>query len=163
MTHDHIVAAGVVANTGDGTDTAEAVERTLETLSNGALGYQTLTDEVDDVELRALLRKLAQERKHTVEAVLRAAADAGYDFEAETDGTLPGKIHRIWLKIESSFADDTELVESVMNAESYAISDLENVRDAGVDEEFKSVINEAAEAIADARQRLAKWTADQLS
>lgn len=164
MTNEHIVAAGVVADT-DGVkdDSVEAVERSLETLSNGALGYETLIDEVDDTELRALVRQLATERKELVENVLRMAADSGYEFEANTDGTVPGKIHRTWLKIESSFSDDAALVDSVMTAESYAITDMENVLDLDIDRGFKTVINEAASTVAEAKQRLAKWAAAQAS
>lgn len=162
MRQSHIAAAGVASDTPlEGVEAPAAVEKALQTLSNGAMGYRTLAEEVESPVLRSLLTQLAEERKRTVEDTLRQATDAGIDFEPETDGTIVGAFHRVWLKIESAVAGDAALVESAENAESHAIEQLEEALGAATPEGFDKALRSAIFDVSRAKEQLVEWRVHQ--
>lgn len=158
MRQSHIAAAGVASETPvTAVETPAAVEKALQTLSNGALGYETLVEEIQDPALRSLVETLANERKQTVEATLRKAIDGGVSFEPETDGTVVGALHRAWLKLESAVSGDDALVDSVVRAESHAVEQLEEALELAVDEELADAFRSAIYDVSSAKERLTAW------
>ncbi len=160
MRQAHIVAAGVAAETEiPDLDASTAVEAALQTLSNGVLGYRTLSGEVADTVLTSIFNEQANHRSDTIEATLRAAGDAGIDFEPKTDGSVAGAIHRAWLKIESVLVDDGSIVESVLRAENYAMNQIEEALNGDLTDELRKALVGAQSVVASAIEQLEGWLA----
>lgn len=162
MREDHMVAAGIVADTEVAATEAEgAVEEVLQTLSNGVLGYRTTAGDASSTVLTSLFNELANRRSDMVEATLRSAADENIDFTPDTDGSVVGAIHRAWLKIESALVGDDAIVESVLKAEDYAAGQLEDALDGELPDGLRKALIKAAEEVDYARDQLKSWLADQ--
>ena len=158
------VAGGVTAATSvEAMERGRIIEDALQTLSDGVEGYRTVADQVESTALESMLRSLAEERKEAAELVLRTAADAGIEFEPETDGSVTGAAHRVWLKIESAVAGDDALIGSAKNAEEHAISDLEDALEIVTSEELAGSLRSALSSVREAKQKLVDWQAENRS
>lgn len=158
MREAHMVAAGVVtAGDGSVTDATRATQDAIATLANGAHGYRALADEVESTALRTIFLESAAERTRTTEEVIRAATDSGLDFVPDTDGTVPGAIHRTWLKLETMVAGEDAAAESVVNAEEHAISDLEDALSDDLPEAVAAAIRQAVFDVSNAKARISDW------
>lgn len=156
MRQSHITASGVVSAT-EADDTESAIEKAMDILADGVRGYQTIADELESPTLRSLFLTLADERNHSAETLLRAATDSSIAFDANTEGTVPGAIHRTWLKLETMVAGDEAVVESVENAEEHAVSDLETILETDVADPVAAAIRHAILDVTNAKARLADW------
>lgn len=152
------IAAGVTADTSvEAMERANPIEDALQTLSDGARGYRTLGEEIESAELKPIIATLAAKRSETVETLLRAATEAGVDFEPKTDGTLSGAAHRAWLKLESAIKGDDALVESAEAAEEHAIGQLEEALETVTIEPLADHLRAAIDSIRGAKDQLAHW------
>lgn len=158
MRQSHMAAAGVTAIADKPvTGTPDQLESAIETLANGTIGYRSLAAEVDSATLSSLFLTFADERKTTLEAVMRAATDSGVDFEADTDGTLAAAAHRAWLKLEAMIKGDAATVESVEEAEDRAITMLEDALNDELPKPLAAAIRSAIHDVASTKSRLSDW------
>lgn len=157
----HMVAAGIVATDNDATGwhAPAAVEKAVKTLTNGVRGYETVASHVDDSALSTMLHELGKARSRTVADVLRAATDLGIDFEADTDGTAAGAVHRAWIVVESELAGDDSAVESAKSGEEHAIEQLTEALENDMPEELADALRKALSDVEEAKQRLQAWIA----
>lgn len=162
MTDPYLVTAGgALPTAANAVESEKAIDKAIETLSNGVRGYEVAASRLDDPTLAALFADLAAARKATTESVLRAATDAGVevDIESEADGTIPGALHRAWIAVESVVSGDAGIVEAAHSGETHAVEELSAVLEATLSEDVAGAIREAIRDVNAARSHLEAWLA----
>lgn len=88
----------------------EVLNMLIETCKDGAMGFKTAAEHVDNPELRAMFLNLAEERDRFAAELLPYAQRLG--GAAASEGTNIGAIHRKWIDLKSALVrhDDHALV-----------------------------------------------------
>ncbi len=144
--HGAEVAASVAASP-DQAPFDPDLSKVFEALENGVRGYETAAQETSDPVVTALLRDLGRRRETARADVVRVAAE---ELSAEPEGlrgTVPGAIHRGWIKLEGAVAGDQAIVESAITGEEEAIDDLEAALDQPLPEAVADAVRRALDEV----------------
>lgn len=157
MNDPHLVTAGAALPTdAQPIEEESTIEKAIETLSNGVRGYQAAARHLDDPTLVALFTELGAARKSTTEAVIRAATDAGMEIDvaSDSDGTIPGALHRGWIAVEGVVSGDAGIVEAAHSGESHAVEQLSGLLDTTLPEGIAGALRGAIEDVNAAKSHL---------
>ena len=94
---------------------------------DGAEGYETAANHVEDGELKTLFLRLSQQRKGYVEELKNEALRNGMELNA--NGTIKGFFHRNWLATKAAFSSNAtdKVVEESMTGEKGALETYNEV------------------------------------
>lgn len=126
------------------------VQSVIETMNNGRLGYETAAKHTEDPVITALLRRLGSERAKARDELIRVAADDFGYIPSDDDGTVPGAVHRGWIKLEGALAGDEAVVQSAIRGETEALDDFSDALDQGLPQPIAEVVRRTAAEVRDA-------------
>jgi uncharacterized protein (TIGR02284 family) len=149
MTDRHQVAGALSADAADW-----SLESVLETLENGRRGYETAAETSDNMEIRALLRELGQARAAAKADLVRVAAEEMGYVPSDSDGTVPGALHRGWIHVKGAVGGDKAIVESAITGEREAHEDLSEALEQSMPEPVAESIRRTIGQVTDAIKRL---------
>ncbi len=106
----------------DADDIRALLSHLVATAEDGARGFETAADIVDDPSVAATFRKLGAERKEIAQD-LRTHADAKYGELIFDEGTVKGAIHRGWMRLKdiAAGADPHAVIAAAEEGEDYAV------------------------------------------
>lgn len=157
--HAAAVAATVAAKPDEAPFDSD-LSRVFEALENGVRGYETASQETSDPIVTALLRELRRRREEIRADVVRVAAEELSAEPGGMRGTVPGAIHRGWIKLEGAVAGDQAIVESAITGEEEAIDDLEAALDQPLPEAVADAIRRAVDEVHHALDELRRVNAE---
>lgn len=147
-------AAGVQGATGVDPLVPTELDAAVKTLQNGVRGYHAAAERVEDVELAERMRELSRSRSEVLARVVRIATDETAYEPQDSDGTIPGTLHRGWLAVKSIVGGDESVIETAKTGEDEAISDLENAIASSTSEAVKDALRAALDDVRIARDSL---------
>lgn len=135
-----------------------ALEGAIDALMNGVRGYAVAADEVADPALGALLRSLGDSRKQVFDDVVRVSASEVRVTPEDDSGTVPGAVHRGWLKAKGAVAGDEAVIAAALTGEEEAVDDLEDALASGMPEPVEEAVRRALLEVQRAKQQLESLT-----
>lgn len=105
-------------------DTRSLLEHLIETCEDGARGFDTAAEAVDDTNVAATFRKLGAERAQCA-MELRSLA-ANYGGPVEEAGMVKAALHRGWIKLKDALTTGSHaVIAAAEEGEDYALEQYE--------------------------------------
>lgn len=106
----------------DNTATRSLIGELVGTAEDGARGFETAADLIDDPTIAATFRKLGAKRKQ-IATELRAYANARFGEFLPAEGTIKGALHRGWMRLKDMVAgtDPNAVIAAAEEGEDHAL------------------------------------------
>ncbi len=107
--------------------TIEQLNKLIVAAEDGKEGYRNASENVEDVDLKAVFTKLSLERGQYANQLRHQVNLLG--GEAETDSSLLGSIFRAWMDVKSTLTsgDRDAVINACITGEESALADYRNV------------------------------------
>ena len=133
----------------------EVLNMLIETCRDGAMGFKTAADHVDNRELRAMFLTLAEERdRFAAELVPHAQRLGG---AAASDGTNIGALHRKWIDLKSALVgqDDRAVVVEASRGDRATVHVYQDAIEGLLPPEARDIIERQFGVFQDEHEKLA--------
>ena len=118
------------------------VHHLIERCKDGAKGYKTAAEDVEDKDLKELFLKYAVQRDSMITELQNELHKMGkIDDESSS---LEGTVHRIWIDIKSAISskDRKRILEECERGEDYAVKAFEEARQAELPATLKQIVEQ---------------------
>jgi uncharacterized protein (TIGR02284 family) len=101
-------------------DVISTLNTLIETSKNGEEGFRLSAEHAQDMELKSLLQRYADDCARAVRELQQAVTESG--GKPETSGTVAGAVHRGWVNIRTAVTskDDDVILEECERGEDHA-------------------------------------------
>lgn len=123
------------------------IEVAARVLRDGATGYSSASERLNEPELRSTLVEMAARRRVLADEVVRQAVESGV-WVSHSQGSMEARLQRAWVALESLVGDDHTVLRSVRDAEQDDYEELSQL-------DLTRVPDEVPGAIADGRDHIA--------
>jgi uncharacterized protein (TIGR02284 family) len=133
------------------------IEDLVETLEDGAAGFEKLADLLDDDtagEVGTEMRRFAEERKR-FSAELRELA-AGRGEEIKESGSVGGTAHRAWMTVKDSVTGDDPhaVLAAAEEGEDHSVQEFEDALNSDLPADIRDVVARQAMAVRQAHDKV---------
>ncbi|WP_142785077.1 ferritin-like domain-containing protein [Changchengzhania lutea] len=121
----------------------------LEKAYDAEKGFEKACENVDSTRLKSFFKSKAEERRGFRSELRNSLVANGMQVE-EKDGSVAGRLHRVWMDTKALFSTDNEesMLEEVRNGEKAALEDYDDVLEScTVDSSTKQVLQKQRSAI----------------
>ena len=130
------------------------VHHLIERCKDGAKGYKTASEDIEDKNLKDLFKKYAVQR----DSMITELQDQLHKF-GKTDSessSIEGTIHRAWIDIKSALTskDTKRVLEECERGEDYALKAYEEARSANLPAELKAVVEQQYQDVKSAHDHI---------
>ncbi len=101
------------------------INEIVDIAQDGANGYKTLADSVENKDIATVFLRLSQQRKMFVEELKYECLVQGN--ELDITGTVKGFFHRVFMEIQSIVKSDDKLIDFAVQGERKAIEVYESM------------------------------------
>jgi uncharacterized protein (TIGR02284 family) len=128
------------ATSADRSDELSTMNSLLETCRDGAQGFRSAAEGVEDANLKRLFQSYAQQRGEFVAELEREVKRLGGD--PASSGHAAGALHRGWINIKSAVTghDDHAVLSEAERGEDYAVKNYRQALDSGLAPELRAVV-----------------------
>ncbi|MER2999567.1 ferritin-like domain-containing protein [Pontibacter populi] len=118
------------------------VHHLIERCKDGAKGYKTAAEDVDDRDLKELFMKYAVQRDSMITELQNELHKMGKTDDESS--SLEGTVHRIWIDIKSAISskDRKRILEECERGEDYAVKAFEEARQANLPGTLKQIVEQ---------------------
>lgn len=118
------------------------VHHLIERCKDGAKGYKTAAEDVEDRDLKELFMKYAVQRDSMITELQDYLHKMGKTDDESS--SLEGTIHRIWIDIKAAISskDRTRILEECERGEDYAVKAFEEARNAELPADLKQIVEQ---------------------
>ncbi|WP_187260869.1 ferritin-like domain-containing protein [Pontibacter beigongshangensis] len=130
------------------------VHHLIERCKDGAKGYKTASEDIEDKNLKDLFKKYAVQR----DSMITELQDQLHKFGKTDDesSSIEGTIHRAWIDIKSALTskDTKRVLEECERGEDYALKAYEEARSANLPGELKAVVEQQYQDVKNAHDHI---------
>ncbi|WP_162426492.1 ferritin-like domain-containing protein [Pontibacter pudoricolor] len=118
------------------------VHHLIERCKDGAKGYKTAAEDVEDRDLKELFMKYAVQRDSMITELQAELHKMGKTDDESS--SLEGTVHRIWIDIKSAISskDRKRILEECERGEDYAVKAFEEARQADLPGNLKQIVEQ---------------------
>lgn len=137
-TADTKIQKGIV--TTDNKETISTLNSLIETCEDGAKGFRTAAEHVDDGSIKSVFDTYAGERDRFAQELRREVGRLG--GEAEESGSMSGAIHRGWVDLKSAVTGRSvsAIVAEAERGEDVAVDTYEKAMQAELPADVRTVV-----------------------
>lgn len=130
------------------------VHHLIERCKDGAKGYKTAAEDVEDSDLKTLFRKYAVQR----DSMITELQDQLHKFGKTDDesSSLEGTVHRAWIDLKSALTsrDRVRVLEECERGEDYAVKAYEEALEKELPGELKPIVKQQYEDVKSAHDHI---------
>ncbi|WP_439883077.1 ferritin-like domain-containing protein [Pontibacter sp. MBLB2868] len=130
------------------------VHHLIERCKDGAKGYKTASEDVEDQDLKDLFRKYAVQRDSMITELQDQLHKMGHtDTESSS---VEGTLHRAWIDLKSALSskDRTRVLEECERGEDYAVSSYRDALKKDLPGDLKAIVQQQYEDIKNAHDHI---------
>jgi uncharacterized protein (TIGR02284 family) len=118
------------------------VHHLIERCKDGAKGYKTASEDVEDQDLKDLFRKYAVQRDSMITELQDQLHQMGHTDEESS--SIEGTIHRAWIDLKSALSskDRVRVLEECERGEDYAVKAYKEALDKNLPAHLKQIIEQ---------------------
>ncbi|WP_266205619.1 ferritin-like domain-containing protein [Pontibacter kalidii] len=118
------------------------VHHLIERCKDGAKGYKTASEDVEDQDLKDLFRKYAVQRDSMITELQDQLHQMGHTDDESS--SIEGTIHRAWIDLKSALSskDRVRVLEECERGEDYAVKAYEEALDKNLPAQLKQIIEQ---------------------
>jgi uncharacterized protein (TIGR02284 family) len=130
------------------------VHHLIERCKDGAKGYKTAAEDVEDSDLKQLFMKYAVQRDSMITELQDELHKMGKTDDESS--SLEGTIHRIWIDIKSAISsnDRKRILEECERGEDYAVDAFEEARKADLPPRLKQIVEQQYQDVKNAHDHI---------
>lgn len=130
------------------------VHHLIERCKDGAKGYKTAAEDVEDADLKQLFMKYAVQRDSMITELQDELHKMGKTDDESS--SLEGTIHRIWIDIKSAISskDRKRILEECERGEDYAVAAFEEARKADLPARLKQIVEQQYQDVKNAHDHI---------
>jgi len=130
------------------------VHHLIERCKDGAKGYKTASEDVEDRDLKDLFRKYAVQRDSMITELQDQLHRMG-KTDSETS-SLEGTIHRAWMDLKSALSskDRKRVLEEVERGEDYAVKAYQEALNKDLPGELKPIVEQQYQDVKNAHDHI---------
>ena len=138
-----------------GDEVVDTLEHLARTAEDGAKGFATAADHVDDAGIAAVFRELGAERQRFAEE-LRAFVAARYHEHVADTGSLKGAVHRGWIALKDAVtgSDAHAVVAAAEEGEDHALEQFNEAIAKPLPNDIAAVVRRQRDAVKTAHDRV---------
>ncbi|MCC6659264.1 MAG: PA2169 family four-helix-bundle protein [Phycisphaerales bacterium] len=138
-------------------DAAEKVNGLIEVLHDGAKGFRSAAERVQDPTFRSKFQEFARQREQFIAELKPMVAARGEN--PERHGSFSGASHRAWLGLRTALgAGDRAIVNECERGEDAAVTAYKDALDGTtITPEFRSVLSRQYQAVKATHDRVSAW------
>jgi uncharacterized protein (TIGR02284 family) len=136
---------------------AGKVNNLLEILHDGASGFKSAAEKVQDPNFRSKFQEFSRQREQFIAELKPMVASRGET--PESHGSMSGATHRAWLGLRTALgAGDKAIVNECERGEDAAVDAYQKILDGNsITPEFRSVLSRQYQAVKAAHDRVSEW------
>lgn len=140
------------------TNTTAVIGNLLETVDNGKEGFAQAAEKLDNdgrADLAAEMRELSQQRLQMSNELRALAAAEGSPMD-DTEGTVPGALHRSWMALRDAITGDDPhaVLAAAEQGEDHAVTEFRKALDEEIPASIRSVVERQAGEVQTAHDRV---------
>ena len=118
------------------------VHHLIERCKDGAKGYKTASEDVEDQDLKDLFRKYAVQRDSMITELQDQLHRMGHTDDESS--SIEGTLHRAWMDLKSALSskDRVRVLEECERGEDYAVKAYEEALDKNLPAELKKIVEQ---------------------
>jgi uncharacterized protein (TIGR02284 family) len=138
----------------DRSDVLSTLNGLLETCRDGAQGFRSAAEGVEDTNLRRLFESYAQQRSEFTAELEREVQRLGGD--PADHGHVAGALHRGWINIKAAVTgkDDHAILAEAERGEDYAVKAYKQALDSGLSADLRGVVERQSMQIKEAHDHV---------
>ncbi|TXK29673.1 PA2169 family four-helix-bundle protein [Pontibacter qinzhouensis] len=130
------------------------VHHLIERCKDGAKGFKTASEDIEDKNLKNLFKKYAVQR----DSMITELQDQLHKFGKTDDesSSIEGTIHRAWIDLKSALTskDTKRVLEECERGEDYALKAYKEALDADLPSELKAVVEQQYQDVKSAHDHI---------
>ncbi|MFT2007648.1 PA2169 family four-helix-bundle protein [Pontibacter sp. 13R65] len=130
------------------------VHHLIERCKDGAKGFKTASEDIEDKNLKDLFRKYAVQR----DSMITELQDQLHKFGKSDDesSSIEGTIHRAWIDLKSALTskDTKRVLEECERGEDYALKAYQEALNADLPTELKAVVEQQYKDVKNAHDHI---------
>jgi uncharacterized protein (TIGR02284 family) len=130
------------------------IHHLIERCKDGAKGYKTAAEDIEDKDLKDLFRKYAVQRDSMITELQDQLHKMGKTDDES--GTLEGTVHRAWIDLKSALTsrDRLRVLEECERGEDYALKAYREALDKNLPGELKPIVEQQYQDVKNAHDHI---------
>ncbi|WP_276495959.1 ferritin-like domain-containing protein [Pontibacter litorisediminis] len=118
------------------------VHHLIERCKDGAKGYKTASEDVEDQDLKDLFRKYAVQRDSMITELQDQMHRMGHTDDESS--SLEGTLHRAWIDLKSALSskDRVRVLEECERGEDYAVKSYQEALEKDLPSQLKQIVEQ---------------------